>query len=181
MTIPLDKIKISIHSPRMGRDSSDTPLAPGDNSISIHSPRMGRDHQAQQRFCISKSISIHSPRMGRDTSGSIAFQIFSISIHSPRMGRDRTKCSAPLCTRYFNPLSPHGERPAPHIHPASVKNHFNPLSPHGERHHSTKNRQIPPVDFNPLSPHGERLLVDGAGVGVKVISIHSPRMGRDAA
>ena len=34
-------------------------------------------------------------------------------------------------------------------------------------------------DFNPLSPHGERRADDRARVLALLISIHSPRMGRD--
>ena len=99
----------------------------------------------------------------------------------------------------FNPLSPHGERPSPDCCLIWVED-FNPLSPHGER------RDYSPafvccINFNPLSPHGERLVVLvyssvsglfqstlpawGETEATKnlpptvIISIHSPRMGRD--
>ena len=36
-----------------------------------------------------------------------------------------------------------------------IVDHFNPLSPHGERPAACRPR-LAPVDFNPLSPHGER-------------------------
>ena len=35
--------RISIHSPRMGRDPAYTRISAINNHISIHSPRMGRD------------------------------------------------------------------------------------------------------------------------------------------
>ena len=57
--------KISIHSPRAGRDCR-YPNAPLITQISIHSPHTGRDladSAVQGHAC---GISIHSPRMGRD-------------------------------------------------------------------------------------------------------------------
>ena len=78
--------RISIHSPRMGRDTdmvravltgqNFNPLSPhGERldlirlhtiaiNISIHSPRMGRDRMAHHGRCAGIAISIHSPRMG---------------------------------------------------------------------------------------------------------------------
>ena len=80
-----------------------------------------------------------------------------ISIHSPRMGRDESVFASGIYKFYFNPLSPHGER----------------------RMYDTPTNQ-PTNNFNPLSPHGERpgtRMVNGQR---RFISIHSPRMGRDA-
>ena len=56
--------------------------------------------------------------------------------------------------------------------------HFNPLSPHGERLCCP----TPPWmgwNFNPLSPHGERPGSGARDADGALISIHSPRMGRD--
>ena len=82
--------KISIHSPRAGRDCR-YPNAPLITQISIHSPHTGRDladSAVQGHAC---GISIHSPRMGRDKLKPVLpCDHFSISIHSPRMGRDTT-------------------------------------------------------------------------------------------
>ena len=79
---------------------------------------------------------------------------------------------------YFNPLSPHGERPSDTLLddeslqfqstlPAWGETDggdahgggggdFNPLSPHGERRAEPERPAEEPEDFNPLSPHGER-------------------------
>ena len=56
-------------------------------------------------------ISIHSPRAGRDCRYPNAPLITQISIHSPRMGRDLLRGVPSEGQEYFNPLSPHGERP----------------------------------------------------------------------
>ena len=50
--------------PRAGRDARDA-------RISIHSPRMGRDHKLE-RHHRQLFISIHSPRMGRDSACRVA-------------------------------------------------------------------------------------------------------------
>ena len=78
---------------------------------------------------------------------------------------------------YFNPRSPHGERPAdpaPGTATPEISTHaprtgsdamhtrrtvqqadFNPRSPHGERRHASGSA-AESADFNPRSPHGER-------------------------
>ena len=42
----------------------------------------------------------------------------TISIHSPHTGRDTGPASRTSACGYFNPLSPHGERPSPECAPA---------------------------------------------------------------
>ena len=148
--------KISIHSPRAGRDCR-YPNAPLITQISIHSPHTGRDRlvnapivspslfqstlpawgetKAWGKTPLEVEISIHSPRMGRDAEQCHRQTDDHISTHSPRMGRDRRISGVRISfTIHFNPLSPHGERPrrrAGHHQPTAGD--FNPLSPHGER------------------------------------------------
>ena len=87
------------------------PTRPIDSKISIHSPRMGRDLKCLSHFLDFRHISIHSPRMGRDPMLLPTRPIDSkISIHSPRMGRDPTDTMGLRLYKDFNPLSPHGER-----------------------------------------------------------------------
>ena len=102
--------RISIHSPRMGRDRADTLGAGHDphfNPLSPHGERpklatfWGASRQFQStlpawgetisdgayKHC--EAISIHSPRMGRDVQDLRPRHVLlQISIHSPRMGRD---------------------------------------------------------------------------------------------
>ena len=80
-----------------------------------------------------------------------------ISIHSPRMGRDIPALILVLCYTYFNPLSPHGERPelkAKLIKMREISIH----SPRMGRDQGTKMYTGALNYFNPLSPHGERRL-----------------------
>ena len=107
---PPCRAKISIHSPRMGRDvHSNVPpprVAPNFNPLSPH----GERRQGVGACPCARLISIHSPRMGRDGQHGLKFAPGAISIHSPRMGRDRSMSNASASPRHFNPLSPHGER-----------------------------------------------------------------------
>ena len=97
----------------------------------------------------------------------------------PARGATKPPTSTPRPSAYFNPRSPHGERPvrrdvpppcvAISIHaprtgsdafpcPASrAYSNFNPRSPHGERRGGTQYLDLT-KDFNPRSPHGERLI-----------------------
>ena len=193
--------------------------------ISIHSPRMGRDTATSWPWSMIQAISIHSPRMGRDCpchgcsgSGRINFNPLSphgerliqfikstdiyayfnplsphgerrlfrflrgyrvpISIHSPRMGRDTTASGPKSMTGYFNPLSPHGERRSAARLPSSCRRFQSTLPAWGETG-SAVVRPMVKHNFNPLSPHGERPEGDQIKAYVGLISIHSPRMGRD--
>ena len=70
-----------------GERPDEAALAKYGRKISIHSPRMGRDIPSFWRSP-AFDISIHSPRMGRDTGALRGPILWAISIHSPRMGRD---------------------------------------------------------------------------------------------
>ena len=103
---------ISIHSPHTGRDGQDhyTTFFPGYfNPLSPH----GERHRRAILDNVRQSISIHSPHTGRDFCRPARAAIQSISIHSPHTGRDSDAARIQAPRRYFNPLSPHGERLIP--------------------------------------------------------------------
>ena len=57
-------------------------------------------------------ISIHAPRTGSDSSAIASVVIpITISIHAPRTGSDPRRAIWTRRRAYFNPRSPHGERP----------------------------------------------------------------------
>ena len=172
---------ISIHSPRMGRDTPTwgwefirenfNPLSPhgerpncgakmdGEGDISIHSPRMGRDYMVVYNKTRRKNFNPLSPHGERRLMPRTAYPHKIISIHSPRMGRDQSGQHQFFQLADFNPLSPHGERPYCCGSHSSPSWNFNPLSPHGERLNALVTL-IMVGNFNPLSPHGERLGLD---------------------
>ena len=100
----------------------------------------------------------------------------------------------------FNPLSPHGERPPLEAGREDQRKYFNPLSPHGERRDGRKPCRLdwkfqstlpawgetaftarfwPNTKFQSTLPAwGETQGFEGR-FAARLISIHSPRMGRD--
>ncbi len=77
---------------------------------------------------------------------------------------------------YFNPLSPHGERPAACSLTRRRKRDFNPLSPHGERLRVGFD-VVFAQNFNPLSPHGERLCAAAGDARENVFQSTLPAWG----
>ena len=102
-----------------------------------------------------------------------------ISIHAPRTGSDLSHVALLLRLYYFNPRSPHGERPCP-IAVACGKNAFQSTLPARgatERHCSSCSM----VD---ISIHAPRTGSDWMRIRYNKstvnISIHAPRTGSDA-
>ena len=140
------------------------------------------------------------PARGATSMFSVNYRSWRISIHAPRTGSDFSAPSIVLRRAYFNPRSPHGERPVPRCH-FLPQIHFNPRSPHGERPglfalpfmrqsfqstlpargatDSVTRSQLIFANFNPRSPHGERRHEGDDPRYVAKISIHAPRTGSD--
>ena len=122
----------------------------------------------------------------------------------PARGATAQRVTARCGTPYFNPRSPHGERPR-HGDGARVPRH---ISIHAPRTGSDRRSgfhawwrirafqsTLPArgatkgptasdsssADFNPRSPHGERPRDAGKSILSLAISIHAPRTGSDAA
>ena len=84
----VQRAKISIHAPRVGRDRMYVHLPMRHNQFQSTRPVWGATNEETERFS-PESISIHAPRVGRDYA--VAQNLFGdcISIHAPRVGRDR--------------------------------------------------------------------------------------------
>ena len=192
--------KISIHAPRTGSDHiyAHFPLGAGNfNPRSPHGERRARRWTA----CGLYGISIHAPRTGSDDVVVAPRLFLNISIHAPRTGSDLQLPEIPEVEPYFNPRSPHGERPDRAHRRAGAAEDFNPRSPHGERRRRITKECWQEEYFNPRSPHGERqrrpahrgavrgfqstLPARGAtrmalpDALPQAISIHAPRTGSD--
>ena len=125
-------------------------------------------------------ISTHAPRTGSDAGVCRKRHGDGISTHAPRTGSDPPIFRGQAVLIYFNPRSPHGERPPFRRLVRPLRGDFNPRSPHGER---------PPASgrgrrCSGISTHAPRT---GSDVVVKVpicraaISTHAPRTGSDHA
>ena len=122
-------------------------------------------------------ISIHAPRTGSDSGGG-ALRMAQGQFQStlPARGATRLCTPPPAACRYFNPRSPHGERPsgqqsrqrpAISIHAPRTGSDLcyerpaitDWISIHAPRTGSDSQRPAEPPaasNFNPRSPHGER-------------------------
>ena len=144
----------------MGRDRAGQKAGHSAKRISIHSPRMGRDGRCGQYRPPAKTFQSTLPAWGETAFGEFERPVdgaFQSTL--PAWGETALRPDGSSAHTYFNPLSPHGERlSARPVHPGSY--YFNPLSPHGERH-CCGSHSSPSWNFNPLSPHGERQVVIG--------------------
>ena len=153
-----------------------------------------------QLFLADKPISIHAPRTGSDVESTSAISVQNISIHAPRTGSDDRAFGKISGRSYFNPRSPHGERPDKRCNQLRKRN-FNPRSPHGERRKAQRQKGVSQW----ISIHAPRTGSDSqhftydfdagtfqstlpargatswtcAGYLKNVISIHAPRTGSD--
>ena len=132
LLLPAVALGISIHAPRTGSDQPRRAMS-SPPIISIHAPRTGSDGQ-NDRAAQHQHISIHAPRTGSDrvyvhwkffckvfqstlpARGATRqrvrpAELHRISIHAPRTGSDASWPQSSPSKRYFNPRSPHGERP----------------------------------------------------------------------
>ena len=129
----------------------------GGFGISIHAPRTGSDLiSSGVRF--SRRISIHAPRTGSDASWLSASARSDISIHAPRTGSDHTSAHLRANSKKFQSTLPARGATLALSKMSRTPLYFNPRSPHGERP-STFADLLGSAHFNPRSPHGERLLV----------------------
>ena len=81
--------------------------------------------------------------------------------------------------RNFNPLAPCGARPSVELSVLLLHSDFNPLAPCGARPNTISGNQLLVTDFNPLAPCGARRFASTFCPAAFMISIHSPRAGRD--
>ena len=166
------------------------------NPLSPH----GERHPEGQTNVRSAGISIHSPRMGRDVAGRVIGILGVISIHSPRMGRDSAPSACRWSTRFQSTLPAWGETVT-----KCGNGLLMPISIHSPRmgrdvNHPQKfsiwllfQSTLPAWGETPPAPTGRwnsgfqsTLPAWGETVNDWLfnnnddISIHSPRMGRDA-
>ena len=109
----LDKfmgLDISIHAPRTGSDDTPPPSAPPASYFNPRSPH-GERRFRPEPVAPTQDISIHAPCTGSDLPENAERITRRISIHAPRTGSDNPRRNHARQQIYFNPRSPHGERP----------------------------------------------------------------------
>ena len=149
--------------------------------ISIHAPRVGRDSKG-----ISIAFDFNRFQSTRPVWGATSYKPATcdsllISIHAPRVGRDHASGMEIVSLSDFNPRAPCGARRRKRRHRSGHCRNFNPRAPCGARH-------LPPerheeiLRFQSTRPVWGATCADSAGhISDHVISIHAPRVGRDFA
>ena len=159
-------VDISIYSPRpqiAGTGHSHS-------KISIHSPRMGRD-EAIERNAVTLFQSTLPAWGETDPSPPLCALWQDFNPLSPH-GERRRFLGPHHFGDHFNPLSPHGER---HRKGAdwSAPCDFNPLSPHGERHQEELN-SVAAWKFQSTLPAWGETLKERLGRGFDVFQSTLP-------
>ena len=189
---------ISIHAPRTGSDTACWATAPSRSNFNPRSPHGERPGESSISSQLSQFQStlpargatllvnglwhdqiFQSTLPARGATGERAHtaRMLLISIHAPRTGSDALYFPRIAFARYFNPRSPHGERPSGQPEPPAASN-FNPRSPHGER----RNKAWQAVRAKGISTHAPRTGSDATYTGIcqgSGISTHAPRTGSD--
>ena len=150
------EVKISIHAPRVGRDS----LAPEENTdeeeISIHAPRVGRDSRAGTLMHIYTAFQSTRPVWGATIPNYWENTGRQFQSTRPVWGATICRICLSRVPSNFNPRAPCGARPSVNDGKAYLQN----ISIHAPR-----------VGRDP-APDLTDEVFDG-------ISIHAPRVGRD--
>ena len=80
---------------------------------------------------------------------------------------------------YFNPRSPHGERPTEEMTDPDGESYISIHAPRTGSDPSMWTKTATSENFNPRSPHGERQHATCPLLSSLLISIHAPRTGSD--
>ena len=147
--------------------------------ISIHAPRTGSD-DAHRLHRLLDGISIHAPRTGSDQPSCRPRRSWhSISIHAPRTGSDKWTAFMSPPRGYFNPRSPHGERPEDDIEDSRLWVFQSTLPARGATRLLTFWTTSGQISIHAPRTGSDAELAFVAQLGK--ISIHAPRTGSDTA
>ena len=123
--------------------------------ISIHSPRTGRDRAVRIRTGVVHDFNPLAPYGARPT---VPFAYGRHTNFNPLAPYGaRRFCDIPCLTAgsNFNPLAPYGARPPSPWRTQRQRLNFNPLAPYGARRGCCVPMRASP-HFNPLAPYGAR-------------------------
>ena len=147
--------------------------------ISTHAPRTGSDPEVAGTHRIRADISTHAPRTGSDSDVQ-TYTSFASRFQPtlPARGATNATIRVPLPVDYFNPRSPHGERPGR----ASVwaqTARFQPTLPARGATLANPADVVARRKFQPTLP-ARGATPCGCHIHVgKAISTHAPRTGSD--
>ena len=172
-------VGISIHAPRVGRDDTRVGHKTNGNNFNPRAPCGARRYTPYCCFTQNKFQSTR-PVWGATVLTLGRTDDFVISIHAPRVGRDvlhRPELAGPSD---FNPRAPCGARQEK-TYTFNQKKVFQSTRPVWGATGSITELNGVMVDFNPRAPCGARRDCVRSTLDRTRISIHAPRVGRDAA
>ena len=139
-----------------GGATSGAPWPLCSTSVSIHAPRGGRDKVVPPIVASHVQFQSTRPAGGATRASADARKAeLRVSIHAPRGGRDHPRRHSQMHHSGFNPRAPRGARPR-------------------WRRRSERN-----ISFQSTRPAGGATFYQLVAAGMRAVSIHAPRGGRD--
>ena len=169
--------QISIHAPRTGSDPQGRRPRWSAHHISIHAPRTGSDTAPHQQTRRHPAFQSTLPARGATIPHCCLLPRNGFQSTLPARGATCATAFSIVLTVYFNPRSPHGERPPGRAF-FSPPGYFNPRSPHGERQQETQGWTLASLFQSTLPARGATMRKNCYCWNC-FISIHAPRTGSD--
>ena len=149
---------VSIHAPRVGRDTSSQSMPPPKGCFNPRAPRGARPDRGRQH-CLRRCVSIHAPRVGRDRTN-VRF-VMPQSCFNPRAPRGARRSirrrASRMTARCFNPRAPRGARLDITASGLSTAVDVSIHAPRVGRDHASGATLQPAIcSFNPRAPRGAR-------------------------
>ena len=126
-------LRISTHTPLMGRDQAYPRQIPKFEYFYSHAPHGARQSDSLSYYYLLNFYS-HAPHGARLMSDKYSPIMIRISTHTPLTGRDfPISCCAKAFTNFYS-HAPHGARPYCHLFYFTLIRYFYSHAPHGARH-----------------------------------------------
>ncbi len=170
--------RVSIHAPRVGRDLRGSAEIPSSYRFNPRAPRGARQAEAVIK-AVAKGFNPRAPRGARRQVASPPSIRRGVSIHAPRVGRDNPCSVIPLDLATFQSTRPAWGATAETKIRAWMVWCFNPRAPRGARRSGSSGEHVF-KSFQSTRPAWgatKRLPIKRL---CGVVSIHAPRVGRDA-
>ena len=128
----IERIAISIHAPREGRDSHISSVTLNYDQFQSTRPARGATKNDNGNNKSTTDFNPRAPRGARLGDLCLYCEVYNISIHAPREGRDPFQTYKYRGRQDFNPRAPRGARRSETIRDSREIN-FNPRAPRGAR------------------------------------------------
>ena len=152
---------ISTHAPRTGSDIVTSMIALLIPRFQPTLPARGATYTYDAPHPCHANFNPRSPHGERHADTDSCKYIADISTHAPRTGSDVDFPAFADSQQLFQPTLPARGATLIFLRLRTVNNYFNPRSPHGERPSCPHGGGARNGYFNPRSPHGERQLLQG--------------------